>query len=367
MARSPPRSPPGVRLDAVNLSRADPEGMLGWVESSPRQWDQAVELARRSALPEVDTSRLRLVLVAGMGGSGIAGDVATVAARYHGRLPMIPVKGPDPGRLVGPETLLVAISHSGNTRETLAATEAALAADAAVVGVTSGGQLARRLGETDATVVTVPGEGQPRANLAHLAATTLVVLERLGLLTGTMRQLEGVGDHLRALAAAWHHARPARANLIKRMAGDLDGLCPVFYGARGWPAVAALRGKCQVNENAKRPAFCGELTEIDHNEVVGWRALPEVARRLAVVELHSPVDEPPEVAAAFAATRDAVGGRAGAYLTAETFGPTPLARLAGLLLFVDLLSVYLAFLEGQDPTPVTAIDTLKQRLAVSGP
>ena len=356
------RGPSTVDLDHLDLDRLDPQDMLGTVESSPGQWRSALRAARAApAPPEFDD--LRAVIVAGMGGSGIAADIAATAATIAGRVPVVPAKGYDVGGLAGPDTLVILVSHSGNTEETLACYRSAGKAKAKRYAVTAGGHLAEFAEADGVPIAHVVQGGQPRAALPSLVTPVLVALERAGVISDVIDELEAVADHLDAVIASWNHEVPTADNLVKQVAMALDGRVPLFVGGRGWQAVAALRGKCQVNENAQRPAFAAELPELDHNEIVGWRALPEVGERFGIVELRSPEDEHPQTARRFAITADVIGDGVGTIQTFETSGPSPIARFATSVLFVDLLSVHLAFLEEQDPTPVEAIDTLKRRLA----
>ncbi|MFN2558007.1 MAG: bifunctional phosphoglucose/phosphomannose isomerase [Nitriliruptorales bacterium] len=350
-------------IDELDLDRLDPSRMLATVEDSPKQWADALALARHAPAPEVDPSRTRAVIVAGMGGSGIAANVAAVAARYSGRVPVIAAKDYGLVALAGRETLVVVVSYSGDTEESLACLEAASAAGAPTFAVGSGGRLAERAEREGFPLVRIPGGGQPRANLPYLVVPVLVALERAGLVSEVEAQLEEVPDHLASLMRDWHHERPPAENLVKRLAIDLKDLVPVFYGASGWPSVAAQRAKCQTNENAKRPAFWNELPELDHNEVVGWYSLGDICRHFAVVEVRSRGDEDPRVARRFEVTREVIEGRVGLIRAVEVSGPNPIARFAAAVLFFDLLSVYLAFLGGEDPTPVAAITAVKERLA----
>lgn len=350
-------------IDRLDLDQVDPGRMLATAEDSPKQWSDALALAGSAATPEVDPADIRAVIVAGMGGSGIAANVTAVAARYGGRVPIVAAKDYGLVALAGPETLVVVVSYSGDTEEALACLDAAAAARAPMFAVASGGRLAARAEREGFPLVRVPGGGQPRANLPYLVVPVLIGLERIGLLTGVEAQLAHVGDYLASLLHDWHHERPAAGNPVKQLAIDLKDLVPVFYGASGWPAVAAQRAKCQMNENAKRPAFWNELPELDHNEVVGWYALADTCRRFAVVEVRSREDEDPRVARRFEVTREVIADRVGLVRTVEASGPNPIARFAAAVLFFDLLSVYLAFLQGLDPTPVAAITAVKERLA----
>jgi glucose/mannose-6-phosphate isomerase len=295
------------------------------------------------------------VLVLGMGGSGIVGDVAGLAARRQGTAPVVPVKGYRLPAWAGPDTPAVAVSYSGNTVETLAAVTEARARGCPLLAVTSGGAL-RELAETaDVPVVAIPGGRQPRASTAYLAVPVLVALDRAGVLAGVGDDLAGVAEHLRARRVAW-------GDTPEKVAALLQDRLPVFVGADGVGGLVALRARCQVNENAERPAMHSVLPEANHNEIVGWGGGPAVP--FGVVEIVD-ADDDEAVRRRFEATAGVIGAHAPVLHRLELDGPTWLARVAEGMLWVDLMSVHLALLDGVDPTPVHRITHLKRRLAGS--
>ncbi len=351
------------RLDDVELSAADPSGMLETVTSTPRMWRRALEIAKHAPAPPVVAGDVRAVVVAGMGGSGISGDVAALAAATYGDVPVSVAKGYRLPSWVGEDTLVIAASYSGNTEETLSCLDQALDAGAPVFAVTSGGKVGELASTHGFPAVEIPGGQQPRASLPYLAGPVLNALDVMGVAPGLSDELASIPGVLDPLAALWGPDAATQHNEAKQAAAALADLVPVFYGGRGWPALVALRGKCQVNENSKRPSFHHELPELDHNEVVGWELLPEVTERIGLVELRSEDDEHPQTAKRFAVTMDLVADGFGEVVTHELRGARPLLRFATGTLFVDLLSVYLAFIGGVDPTPVDRITELKRRIA----
>lgn len=356
-------------LDAVDHAEADPGGMLAVVEDSASQWERAVAGVHAVPIPDVDGQRLRAVVVAGMGGSGITADVAAALGDAVGTTPVIPSKGYTLPAFADERTLVVGVSYSGTTEETLAALDDAGRRGAPRYAVTTGGHLAAMAEDEGFPWAQVAvddrceGARQPRANLPRLTAPLLAVLDGLGVVPGLADDLGTVAGHVAALAERWHHTVATEANDVKRAALALREAVPVFYGGRGLPAVVALRGKCQVNENAERPAFHHELPELDHNEIMGWTAHEDGRRAFAIVELRSPADEHPRVGARADLTAAIAAPGVAGRTVVPLDGPTTLARFAGGVLFVDLVSVHLAFLGGVDPTRVGAIDELKHRLA----
>lgn len=348
--------------DPGGFAAIDPLDALSDVEGTPTQWREARGLAD----VRLDLSAVDSVLLTGMGGSGIAGDVAAtlsavVPAESRG-LPRIPVlvhKGYGLPPFVGPSTLVVALSYSGNTEETLSGWDAAVDAGAQLLAVTSGGTLAERAQQAGAPTVLVPGGRQPRHSLGYLAVPVLVAL-------GLDQGLDEALDVQAELAAATDRKIPAQDNPAKQLALRLaSGSVPLAWGARGLGALAAYRLKCQLNENAKLYAIHNELPELDHNEVVGLQEQTPLAGNLGLVLLRDPVGEHPRVATRFTVTEELVRQRFAWMAEVAARGDSPLARLASLLLLVDLASVYTALELGQDPSPIPSIDRLKQALADS--
>lgn len=329
--------------------------MLSTVLATPDQWASALGLARDSELPG---RRPRAVVVVGMGGSGIAGDVAALTGDLRAGVPVVTVHGEQLPRFVGAEDLVVLVSHSGTTHETLACAEQARRRGARAVAVTSGGPLAEVVRAGGGTVVEVPADAPPRASMALLSVPVLAALEAAGVVEGALDACATVPGRLRELLTAWHPADgdgPPR-----RMARELGERIPVFLGVRGVGALVATRARNQVAENAERPAVAAELPEADHNQLVGW-AGAGTRQTCDLVVLRAP-DEPPATRRRVEATTDLA--RAGFAHMHEHRLPDgdALQQLAAGFLFVDLLSVHVALLSGVDPTPIAAIEELKRRL-----
>lgn len=348
-------------MTELDLERFDPAGMLATVEASGDQWASA--LANAAEVDDPRFARVRSVIVCGMGGSGIAADVAQLVAFHHGTgIPVVPVKGYTLPAWIGPQTLFIAVSYSGETEETLTCLEQARQARCQIAVVTSGGKLGRLADERGYPSVAVPGGGQPRANLPNLVAPVIGLLEGARIVSGVLKQIAAVPGHVREAAARWSHQVPAEDNEVRQLAASLDGLVPIFYGGEGFPALVAMRAKCQVNENAKRPAFHNQLPELDHNEVVGWQQIPQVTARCGLVAIRDR-HEHPQVASRFEVTLDLVGVGFSTVARHDLEGDNAVLRFARGVLFVDLLSVHLALRDEVDPTPVDRITELKRRIA----
>ena len=341
-----------------SIEQADPSGMLRAVLDLPAQCREGYRLGRGvSGLP--DASGLTSLVMCGMGGSGVAGDVLRALYRDRLGMPLDVVKEPIVPEYCGKDTLVVCSSFSGDTAETLACFEAASVRGCRLVAVSSGGELTSRASEHGVPVVAIPGEGipKPRAAFGLLLFGTLGALEQMGLVPPVPDDLDEAAEVLEAVVA---EVRPAAAtNTAVRLAEWIGDRTVVVWGAEGIGSVAAARWKTQLNENAKLPAFASPLPELDHNEIVGWTA--GAGERFALVALRHH-DEYPQVGSRFPVSMEiaAASGLEGREVWAR--GESALARLLSLILVGDATSVYLGLLRGFDPTPIENIDRLKRVL-----
>ena len=348
--------------DPGALAAADPHDALGIVERTPEQWREAVTRAQSSRADLPTRHGINGIVYCGMGGSGIAGDVLAAIAAETGTVPVTVVKGYKLPAWVGPNTLVLCASYSGNTQETLACFDDAVERKARIVAIATGGALAERARTHSVATISPVEDMQPRQALASLAAITIVAAEQLSLLGDQTPAITETGDLLERQVAVYGRDVATTNNDAKKIAGLPDGRIPLVWGQEGLLAVAAQRWRTQLNENAKVAAFSSALPELDHNEIVGYeKASPGVAD-LAIVALRMP-GEDPRISRRIDATLERIGGMIGGSAEASAVGESPLARLMSAVLLGDFVSVYLAVRRGVDPTPVTAIEELKSRLA----
>lgn len=299
------------------------------------------------------------VYFAGMGGSGIAGDYATaVAVPFGTRVTVQKGYGPLPPWTIRQRPLVIAASYSGNTEETLSVAEAAFEKGLPTVVITTGGTLGELAKRRSWPVMPVPAGLQPRAAAGYMVGATLKVLE-------SARAIDDQTFHFDEAARLADEAvdeGSLRWNLAREIADRLAGRITIVYGGGPVSAVVAQRWKTQINENAKMPAWWSSLPELDHNEIVGWEALPGLTRdNVGVVALTDRSDHPrirARLDHTAALTADAVPWVG--EVAAE--GVSVLARLVSLTVVGDLVSWMLADSAGVDPVPVATIEKLKKLL-----
>jgi glucose/mannose-6-phosphate isomerase len=348
-------------LDSEVLDTLD---MFGAVERFPEQVERAAGLAEGiGGLP--DHESVDNVLVLGMGGSGIGGDVLAAVGAGFVPVPVVVNKGYAAPAYVGPGTLCFAVSFSGNTEETIEAANAAAAAGAKMVVVTQGGRLAELAPSWQAPHIPLPDDiPMPRAGLGALAVPMLMLLEQLDLFPGAgawvdaaVRQLRKRREHLLTGPNAANPSNPAR-----KIARTIGRTIPLVIGAGPIGGVAAQRFKNQVNENAKAPAFAATLPELCHNEICGWGVNGDMTRQVfTLVELRHD-EEHPQEARRFELIRDLMAEVVNDVVEVRAEGEGPLAQLFDLTFFGDVVSLHLAAQEGIDPGPVPVLDDLKRAL-----
>ncbi|HEY3316916.1 MAG TPA: bifunctional phosphoglucose/phosphomannose isomerase [Coriobacteriia bacterium] len=358
--RGPDASPPdpGVLDDASGRARLDPSGMLRLAEEFPEQCEAGLAFAGGLTVPAWPAA-VRSIVLAGLGGSGIVGDLAVSALAERLTIPITVVKSTRVPGFVDGNTLAFVISYSGGTAETVEAWRRLKDAGALTVSIASGGELIASAKEAGHPHLVVPGGMPPRAAAGFLAMPVLSVLARLGFAPELADDAQRTVTLLRGLRAEWGPDVPAAGNLAKRLAGELYGRLPLIYAAEDGLAAAALRFRYQLNENAKVPAFHNSFPELMHNEVVGWDGLRALSAVTALVVLRDPNADPTCVDA----TLRQLQGRFASVTQVEARGATQLERSFSLMYLADWTSIYLAMLEGVDPYPIDAISALKDDLA----
>ncbi len=343
----------------------DSLGFLDAVAGLPEQLraahDACAVALTADRLPPADA--IRNIVVMGMGGSGISGDV--LASVTNGTLP-VPVtvlKQYRTPAFVGPHTLAFAVSYSGGTEETLSMTAGALDAGAQVIAVSSGGELADLVVGRGGLHVPCPPGYMPRAALGALVAPLFVSLFRMGLLPDAHAWLVGAQDQLARRRDGCAVGVLGDLNPARRIARQIGRTIPLVYGGGALGAVAAMRWKADINENAKAPAFWNTHPELDHNEICGFGQHGDVTRQIVtLVELRHGFEHE-RLEPRFAGTREQIEECVAQVLEVRAEGDGRLAQLLDLMYLGDWVSCYLALENDVDPGPIPAITALKDRLA----
>jgi glucose/mannose-6-phosphate isomerase len=304
------------------------------------------------------------IVVCGMGGSGIAGDVLAASSNNALGVPVIVSKQIRTPRFVGENSLVFAVSYSGNTDETVTMARGALEAGARVVAISRpDSDLARLVADGGGLHVPCPGGYLPRAALGTLIAPIFVTLFRMGMLPDAHTDLVSTQDQLARRRDACARSVEGARNEAREVARRIGRTIPLMYGGGALGGVAAYRWKCDVNENAKAPAYNAQYPELDHNEICAWGQHGDVTRQLiSIVELRHGFEHE-QLDRRFTYTREIIAEAVHQVLEVRAAGETRLAQLLDLMYVGDFASCYLALQNDVDPGPIDAIFDLKDRLA----
>jgi glucose/mannose-6-phosphate isomerase len=353
--------------DPETYTRLDPDGLRGRIGGLPEQCREAWRLAKDFHFPS-DFGAVDNVLVLGMGGSAIAGDILRSLATYlragslpHGSKAVFVHRGYNLPSPAGERTLVVACSYSGETEEVLSSFGQSLDGPAKKIVITTGGKLLALAQSRGLPAYVFAYQGEPRSAMGHSLMPLLALAEEAGVLPDQSRGVDEAVALMEELRQEIGEAVPLERNAAKQLAVRLQGKLPVIYGAEVLTE-AAHRWKTQLNENGKVWAFYEEISELNHNAVEGFGLPREVAERAFVVFLYHRGLNPRNILR-YNGTHDALEAAGVGSERVEARGEGDLARVLTAIYFGDWVSYYLAMLNGVRPSPVTSIQHLKRWLA----
>jgi glucose/mannose-6-phosphate isomerase len=346
----------------ASFPQYDPQGMLDQIDGLPDQLLEAWNLGQEGALPE--TGGLKQIVIAGMGGSAIGADLLAAYAAPHSRVPIIVHRDYDlPAWARGPETLVIASSHSGNTEETLSAFQAALDRGCRCMVVSTGGKLAQAAETNQATLWRFQHDGQPRAAVGFSFGLLLAALTRLDLLPDPGADIQEAILSMKKQVETLNAQSPTADNPAKRIAGQMVGRWVTVFGA-GLLAPVARRWKGQISEIAKAWAQFEFLPEANHNTLAGILNPADLFARHMALFLRAPSDHPRNRLRSDL-TRQALLLEGISTDRIDARGESRLAHLWTSLHFGDYTAYYLAMAYEVDPTPVVAIEYFKREMVAA--
>ena len=350
-----------VDLDNPRLrEEVDPQQMLLCVEQFHKQCADGEKLARGFDLPRF--KKIEQIVLCGMGGSAINGDLLRAYTARQVSLPVEVVRHYSLPEYVGKKTLAILCSYSGNTEETLSAYQEAKQRSAKMVAVTTGGALAQQCDRDGVPWMRIPGGYAPRAALGYSFMPLLVFFERWGLIKDQTRALKQTKKTLKASIRANSFTVPEKENPAKQLARKLFNKIPVIYADQEIFQPVAVRWRGQFNENAKTFVHTAVIPEMNHNEILGWENPATALKKFHAVYL---TDEGyhPQIKKRFDIMKKILSPFTGDIIEVYSQGKGRLARMFSTINLGDFTSVYLAYLYGVDPTRIPAIDSLKEELA----
>lgn len=339
--------------DPKIIDSFDKSQMLKTVTDFPAQCQEAIKLARSW---KISPCTVNNIVFLGMGGTGIAGDLIKGWLEPELKIPFFVYKDYSLPEFVNNHTLVITASYSGNTQEVISGFKSAYERKANILAISSGGELKKLASIYKTPHLKLPSGYQPRAALGFLFFPLLEALVRLKLVSDKSKQIDNMLEVLSSLQKCWKQEISLKQNLAKKLARQLYQKIPIIYGWSRYQSAIATRWKNQFNENSKSLAFCGELPEITHNEIVGWsKVIPHHKDFIILLFKESGEDF---IERYITAIQKVLSGNF-AVETISAWGKTDLAKIFSLTYLGDLASVYLAFLNEVDPTPIKAIDEIK--------
>ena len=346
-----------IDLDNLKvLSKIDKNGMLDSVERFAEQITIAVDCAEKA--PKPDIGRIDNMVISGLGGSAIGGDVVRSYLADSVDFPIIVNRHYTLPKFVGPNTLFIASSYSGNTEETLSAYKCAVEANAKILAITSGGTLAKLAEENNVPTLKIPGGLQPRAALGYSFFGLLSWLSRLGIIPNQDESISAAASVIKNVIEETRQSVPTSSNPAKQLAISMLDRYIYIYASQDYFDVVALRWRGQINENSKVPASSNVVPELCHNEIVGWVESGRILGRSIVIYLRDKEDHP-RIGLRFDTIKPLLEERGAEIHQIYSQGENRLARIFSLIIMGDIVSVYLALRQEVDPTPVEPIEKLK--------
>jgi glucose/mannose-6-phosphate isomerase len=344
------------------FSKLDPSGMLQKAMDVPWQFQDARGRVKADP-PRINPKGIRTVLLAGMGGSAIGGDVLRTLFWKKAKVQFVVNRHYDLPGWVSQDTLVVGSSYSGDTEETLSVFKAALARKCKVLAVSSGGKLMGEARKRKIAHCEIPGGLPPRAAFGYSFITLMTALESLGLLPSMEKDFHESLEILLRQGEQYGPLAPTAKNPAKQLARFLFGKLPVIYAGQDHLESVGLRWKTQINENAKQAAFFNVVPEMNHNEVLGYSYPEPLTKKMAVILLRHPQGDHPQIKRRFDILRGILKLKTAGVREVQAQGKSLLAQMLSVIYLADFVSVYLAYLRNIDPTPIDLIDQFKKKLS----
>lgn len=351
-----------IMNDLKKIRGLDKSNMLDLLLGLDEQCRKAKEIGRSFEPKGVSADGVKNIVFTGLGGSAIGADLIRSYTADEIDVPIIVNRNYTLPNFVGKDTLLFASSYSGNTEETLSAFELAGKKKARMVAISSDGKLERLAKEDGIPFIKIPAGIPPRCALGYSFIPPLLILSKLGFIPNKEKDVDEVIAVLSGVKKELCVESPEDANIAKRTALALKGKFPVIYGANDHIDVAVTRMRGELAENSKHLASSHVFPEMNHNEIVGWDFPVELMKEFVVIFLRDLGDHK-RVAKRMDITREILSKKGIKIIEVFSKGKALLARMMSLVFIGDMVSFYLAILNGIDPTPVDRVAYLKKELA----
>jgi glucose/mannose-6-phosphate isomerase len=347
-----------MQLTEDMIRQIDRSDMRGAILSTPAQMRDALMRANAGLASGLPGGYSNLLL-GGLGGSAIGGDLVRAYLGNDLSVPFEIVRGYDLPASASEKSLIVISSYSGNTEESLSVFEQAIAKGLKPVCVTAGGRLLEQANKHGLTHIVLPTGFQPRAALAYSFVSVLMIAQAAGLTKGQEELITDCADRVESLSVTFSQDNGEALRIASKL---VDGI-PVIYSASDVIGAINVRWRGQIQENAKHLAFGNVLPEMNHNEILAWQYPADMISKFKVIFMRSREDEHRRVQRRFEVLEEVLREAGLEVMHVNATGKNRLERMFSLITLGDWVSYYLAILTNTDPTPIPAIDRLKAALA----
>jgi glucose/mannose-6-phosphate isomerase len=350
-------------LDRLKLiEEIDKDDMLRLLVGFSSQSQEAIDIGRKAALPHLNPRMIENIIISGMGGSAIGGDLLRCSLIEKIKIPIFVNRNYTIPGFISEKSLVFICSYSGNTEETLSAFSRAKEKNATIIALSSNGKLEEIAKSEKFTFIKIPGGLPPRCALGYSFFPLLVALFRLKLVDFPFIELEETLSVLKTIEKENNPQVKTADNLAKEIALKLFKKLVIIYTWADYYEVAAYRFRCQLAENSKHLSSHHTIPEMNHNEIMGWSHPKSLLKNIEVVFLidktqHERVSKRIEILSPI------IEKKAHDVVKIYTKGNNLLAKIFSLIYIGDFISFYLAILNKVNPTPVDTISYLKKKLA----
>jgi glucose/mannose-6-phosphate isomerase len=342
------------------IKKIDKSNMFDVLKTFPLQVKNALKIAGKYDLKSFNKSGIKNIIISGLGGSAIGGDLFRSYTQYEMKIPVLVNRNYTLPKFADKNTLVIISSYSGNTEETISAYKQAMETKCRIICITSGGEVKKIAEKNKHNCIIIPGGLQPRCALGYSFFTLLALFIKLGFIKDREEEIE---ETIKILddGKAKYTVLSSEKNLAMQIAIDLKGKLPIVYSSTDLMDVVNLRWRGQISENAKIVAYGNFYPEMNHNELVGWKLNEDILKKMIVIFLKDKNDNE-RIKLRMNITADIYKKYSNNIISLESNGKGKLGRIFDLIYLGDWVSYYLAILNGVNPTPVDVISYLKNKL-----
>jgi glucose/mannose-6-phosphate isomerase len=347
-------------MNKLLIQKTDKENMFDVLINFHNQIKNALEVSGKVDLSKFNTSGLENIIITGLGGSAIGGDLIRSYTNYEIKFPISVNRNYTLPAFANKNTLVIVSSYSGNTEETISVYKEAIAKKCRIICLTSGGTVEKMANANKNLYIKLPGGLQPRCALGYSFFSLITIFEKLGFISEGSKDIGNTIKLIEKSSAVYSNLNVEKNPAIK-IATAIKGKLPIIYSSVDTLDIVNLRWRGQFSENAKILAYGNFYPEMNHNELVGWNLNKDILKKTVVIFLKDKSDND-RVKLRMKITKDIIKNYCNNMLFLESDAKSRLERIFDLIYLGDWVSYYLAILNNTDPTPVEAIEKLKVKL-----